>query len=828
MRHVRNARLAIGAHVGACVALLVGSAAWAQDDRGAAKGDPAPIDSAAAAVTSALVSQVTHELAAQRELAAALDETARELHDLFEAALEVHASDPKTTEAAFERLPRPEQIAWRIAHLRGNKDALTRLYAAISDEVEEERDVPLAERTSLNALVERFAAGGERLEQALGACRVVGATLPASVSEEVERARAQWELFEARLVPSTFFPRRGRDGAAVERATLLTPEGFFFVAEGEAPLDSYTDLLTLAPGDVPARPDAYVPFTVDLLFEVQGLIDPIERLISALRLEQEQLELEQLRRVISSSSVPEGVQDAATPGQPADAGLSAPARVSKAIERFVLYRETLVDALRESYQRFLQQGRGLGQTLTPGELLATDARELSPEVHADVLRALELAQREVGEATTPPLAEVRRDLGTTLERWRAELASSPGGTLAEEPAAYARRVLLVMQQRGKERRLDALDGTLRREQSRLRVARKLLADALQRVVSVDLRIRGFDELWKRAAADHYGHSAVRVVAIVAAAWVLLRLLAAASTRIVERLSSGGSRFTTDAEARLTTLQSVFVATLRVIVWVTAALMVLAQFDINYEPLLLATGGVTLAVGFGAQSLVKDFFSGFFILLENQFTVGDVIEVDGKAGAVESVDLRTTRLRAADGTLHIFPNGQIAAVSNLTHTWARMNLLVSVAYSEDPDEVVKAINRLGEEMFADPECRPLLLEAPHVWGLDGFGTNSVDFRVAAKTRPGDQWTVSREFRRRLKVAFDLAGIEIPCPTVNHVAIAERPSSKVLRRRRPGGRSGPTPTPAPVPAVIEASVATATAEVADTPGIDPEAEGHRMPG
>lgn len=826
MGPVCHARLAGGL----CVALaLAGAAARAQDDRPPApvEADAAPIDSGVAAVTSALCAEVEAALAGQDELAAALDDAARELHELFEAALEVHASDPKATEAAFERLPRAEQIAWRIAHLRGEKDALTRIYAAVSDEVEEERGVPPAERTSLTGLVQRYAVGQERLETALGACQVARVKLPAPLVEGVDRARARWKTFEAKLAPGTFFPRRGRGGATVERGALLTAEGFWAVPEGDLPLDSYTDLLTLAPTDVPARPDAYVPLTVDLLFELQGLIDPIERLTSALRLEQEQLELEQLRKVISTASVPEGVQEGPAPGQETDADLSAPARVSKAIDRFVRYREALVGALRESYQRYLQQGRGLGQTLSPEELLATDARELSPEVRAEVLRALELARREVGEATSPPLAEVRRGLAATLERWRETLEAARGGTLAQEPTAYAARVLLVMQQRGKERRLDALEGTIRREQSRLRVARKLLADALQRVVSVDQRIRGFDELWSRAAVDHYGQSAVRVLVILAAAWVLLRLLAAASNRIVERLSSGGSRFTTDEEARLTTLQSVFVATLRVIVWVTAALMVLAQFEVNYEPLLLATGGVTLAVGFGAQSLVKDFFSGFFILLENQFTVGDVIEVDGKAGAVESVDLRTTRLRSADGTLHIFPNGEIAAVSNLTHTWARMNLLVSVSYAEDPDEVVAAINRLGQEMYADPECKPLLLEAPHVWGLDGFGTNSVDFRVAAKTRPGDQWTVSREFRRRLKVAFDLAGIEIPYPTVNHVAVTDRPS-KVLRRRRPGARAGAGVTTAAVqatPAIVTDPTATATAEA---PGIDPEAEGHRMPG
>ncbi|MCA8939824.1 MAG: mechanosensitive ion channel family protein, partial [Planctomycetes bacterium] len=188
---------------------------------------------------------------------------------------------------------------------------------------------------------------------------------------------------------------------------------------------------------------------------------------------------------------------------------------------------------------------------------------------------------------------------------------------------------------------------------------------------------------------------------------------------------------------------------------------------------------------GAQSLVKDFFSGFFILLENQFTVGDVITIDGKTGTVEEINLRTTRMRSLDGTYHTVPNGAINSVSNMTHKWSRMLVVIGAGYREDPDHVRAVINRVGKEMFEDEAWKDRLLEPPVVLGLDNLNASSIDFKVVGRTRSGEQWAAEREFRRRVKIQFDLEDIEIPFQYVNYVQ-AEPERSRVLQTTTPSLR------------------------------------------
>src|SRR5690606_10915217 len=147
---------------------------------------------------------------------------------------------------------------------------------------------------------------------------------------------------------------------------------------------------------------------------------------------------------------------------------------------------------------------------------------------------------------------------------------------------------------------------------------------------------------------------------------------------------------------------------------------------------------------------KDFFSGFFILLENQFAVSDVITIDGKTGTVDEINLRTTRMRSLDGTYHTVPNGQISSVSNMTHKWSRMVIVIGAGYREDPDEVRNVINKVGEEMYGDEGWSERLLEPPIVLGLDNLNASSIDFKVVARTKSGEQWAAAREFRRRVKI------------------------------------------------------------------------------
>jgi small-conductance mechanosensitive channel len=171
----------------------------------------------------------------------------------------------------------------------------------------------------------------------------------------------------------------------------------------------------------------------------------------------------------------------------------------------------------------------------------------------------------------------------------------------------------------------------------------------------------------------------------------------------------------------------------------------------------------LAVSFGAQSLVKDVISGLFMLFENQFGVGDVIRIEGVSGAVEQMTLRVVVLRDTHGVVHIVPNGQITKVSNLTRGWARAVLDVAVAHTEDPDRAMVVLREVGEELYEDPEWKPLLVEPVQVPGIENLTDTAVTIRVMAKTLPLKQWDVARELRRRIKLRFDRDGIDIPHAT-----------------------------------------------------------------
>jgi small conductance mechanosensitive channel len=201
---------------------------------------------------------------------------------------------------------------------------------------------------------------------------------------------------------------------------------------------------------------------------------------------------------------------------------------------------------------------------------------------------------------------------------------------------------------------------------------------------------------------------------------------------------------------------------RITVWTVAGLMIGREFGMDIGPILAGAGIAGLAVGFGAQSLVKDFFSGFFLLVEDQVRVGDVIRAGGQAGLVERMTLRATTLRDLSGTLHVIPNGHIDTVSNMTYGWSRALLEIGVSYNEDVDHVFAVMRRMGRELREDPEYAPLITDDIEILGLDEFGDSALVIKAFIKTEPLKQWTVAREYRRRLKRAFDTEGIEIPYP------------------------------------------------------------------
>jgi small conductance mechanosensitive channel len=202
--------------------------------------------------------------------------------------------------------------------------------------------------------------------------------------------------------------------------------------------------------------------------------------------------------------------------------------------------------------------------------------------------------------------------------------------------------------------------------------------------------------------------------------------------------------------------------IKIIAWAMIIMLFLRKIGIDIAPIIAGAGIVGLAFGFGAQELVRDFISGFFMLLENQICEGDVAIVNGTGGLVEHVGLRTIILRDLSGVVHVFQNGKINMLSNMTKKWSGMVLDIGVAYKEDTDKVVEVIKQVAEVLRADPNFENKILEPIEIFGVDQFADSAVIIKARFKTKPIEQWAVGREYRRRLKKAFDEQGIEIPFP------------------------------------------------------------------
>jgi small-conductance mechanosensitive channel len=220
--------------------------------------------------------------------------------------------------------------------------------------------------------------------------------------------------------------------------------------------------------------------------------------------------------------------------------------------------------------------------------------------------------------------------------------------------------------------------------------------------------------------------------------------------------------TLQLEKRATTIGAILRKTIAVLIWAVSIIMILRELDFDIAPILAGAGVIGLAVGFGAQNLVRDVISGLFMLVENQISVNDVAIINGTGGLVEEVNLRTTVLRGLDGTVHIFPNGAITSLSNMTHGFSFYVFDVGVAYKEDTDRVVQVLKDIAAEMRQSKEYGHLILEPLDALGVDQFGDSAVIIKVRIKTLPAAQWQVGREMNRRIKKRFDAEGIEIPFP------------------------------------------------------------------
>ncbi|MBD3315701.1 MAG: mechanosensitive ion channel [Chitinivibrionales bacterium] len=258
-----------------------------------------------------------------------------------------------------------------------------------------------------------------------------------------------------------------------------------------------------------------------------------------------------------------------------------------------------------------------------------------------------------------------------------------------------------------------------------------------------------------------------VLIVLLLAFVGLKVINVALKRVrkvmVARLKNGGSAIDVEElQKRVDTLLGIVASASRILLWSIVIMLVLREVGLDIAPLIAGAGIVGLAVGFGAQELVRDVISGFFMLLENHIREGDVAIINGTGGLVENVGLRTTVLRDLSGVVHVFQNGKINSLSNMTKDWSAMVFDIGVAYKEETDRVTEVMVRVAKELREDSNFSDKIKEPLEIFGVDSFGDSAVVIKARFKTRPIQQWAVGREYRRRLKKAFDLEGIEIPFP------------------------------------------------------------------
>ncbi len=280
--------------------------------------------------------------------------------------------------------------------------------------------------------------------------------------------------------------------------------------------------------------------------------------------------------------------------------------------------------------------------------------------------------------------------------------------------------------------------------------------------------------WRLDTLEFLRKHAPSIVAILIVSFVLVRIMKAITKRLVrysrQQTAASGVR-----NQQLQTLSGVIYNVSFVVIVCFALVAILGQLDLlkSVAPLVASASIVGLAIGFGAQTLVKDVINGFFILIENQYDVGDVVRMAGVSGVVESMTLRRTTLRDADGTLHNVPNSEIKIVSNLTRDWAQIMLHVSVDYKEKSDQVIALLKEVGAELRNDPEFADALVADPDVPGIERVAPGEVDYLMLVKTKPGQQYPIMRELRRRIKLCFEKNNIQPGGPGRVYVVSQEQP-------------------------------------------------------
>lgn len=298
-------------------------------------------------------------------------------------------------------------------------------------------------------------------------------------------------------------------------------------------------------------------------------------------------------------------------------------------------------------------------------------------------------------------------------------------------------------------------------------------------MNLHLMIPTVDDIY--AFAGHI----VRILFILLVAWIVTRIIhrwfPKLREHIVRQMLAQRGGEDGELEKRANTIGGILRKTMAVVIWILAVIMALKEAGFDIGPILAGAGIVGLAVGFGAQNLVHDVISGMFMLLENQIRVNDVAVLNGTGGLVEAIHLRTTVLRGQDGTIHVFRNGAINSLSNMTHGYSYYLFDLGVAYKEDTDQVIAVLRGVADELMEEEKFQKVILAPLEVLGVDSFGDSAVMIKARFKTMPSQQWTVGREMNRRIKKRFDEVGIEIPFP---HMSIYFGEASKPFQLQMQG--------------------------------------------
>ena len=260
-------------------------------------------------------------------------------------------------------------------------------------------------------------------------------------------------------------------------------------------------------------------------------------------------------------------------------------------------------------------------------------------------------------------------------------------------------------------------------------------------------------------------TSLRIAVIAIAAYVVIRVGSAATRRFEREMSTGTGLDVVERTKRAQTFARLLQRTLSVVVAVMAGLMILRELDIDITPVLTGAGIAGLAIGFGAQTLVRDILSGFFLIFEDQVRVGDVVMVNGQGGLVEEVNLRTIVLRDEQGAVHIFPNGEVKTLSNMSKDFSYYVITVGVAYDDDVERASHAMAEAAAGLMNEPAFKPYILAPLEIFGVDAFEAGQLVLKARIKTVPLKQWTVGRELRRRMAKVFTERGIRVPLPQMN---------------------------------------------------------------